>query len=308
MAKWSVGLGLCLGLWGLATQNVAHAEPVVDESRIESPRGMALGTGMRANGVGSQAQSDNPANLPVGGQYTLESFLGYQPQLGRIAAGASVTDSMTSRLAAGLSARFLFGEDGSAGKNSGFEGRLGLGVPLGNMVSIGLAGRYANFSVADAHARSEPVPEGEPEDHNYKLKGFTMDGAATIRPIQGLSISALALNFIDKHSALAPMMVGGSVAFGTSLWSLGGDGLIDLNKHGLFNGPKLKIGGGFEYLAEGVIPLRIGYSYDQGRHRHAITGGLGYVDQRVGVQLSMRQSVAGRAETVLMAALQYFVH
>ena len=224
---------------------------------------------------------------------------------------------MTSRLAAGISARALMGENGS-GENSGWEGRIGLGFPLVEMLSIGIAGRYSNFKVSDPHARPERVPvqnepvegqpvEQEPPDRTFKLKAFTLDAAFTLRPVEGLAIAGLAYNLIDTESPLAPMMVGGGVAFTSSGLTLGGDMLVDLNRHGLFEDPKLFFGVGVEYLARGLAPLRIGYAYDQGREQNFVTGGVGFVNPRFGAQFSLRQSVSGDRETSLFFGVEYFV-
>lgn len=269
---------------------------------------MALGTGARATGAGTHAQADNPANLVVGGLYHIESITSYAPQFKRFGFGASVVDSMTSKLAAGLSVRGLYG-DNKAGENSGWEGRLGLGLPIGDMLAVGVSGRYANFTISDPHARAEqPTPEGEREDQTFKLKRFTLDTAISLRLSEGLVISALAYNLVDTDSPLAPMMVGGSLGYslGPTL-TLGGDVLVDLNRHGAFDGAKLQAGGGLEYLVQGAIPVRFGYLFDQGREQHAITGGIGYVDQRFGAIFGMRQTVSGSKETNLMLSLQYFV-
>jgi hypothetical protein len=69
----------------------------------------------------------------------------------------------------------------------------------------------------------------------------------------------------------------------------------------------LLVGGGIEYLASGLAPLRFGYAYDQGRDQSFLTGGLGFVDPRFGAQLSLRQSINGRGETSLFLGVQYFV-
>jgi hypothetical protein len=290
-----------------STGRGAQAEPVVREARIESARGVALGSGLRANSVASQAQAENAANLPMSELAHLESFFGYQPTLKRIGAGAAVVDSMTSRLAAGLSARGLFG-DNSAGENSGWEGRLSLGFPIIKLLSVGVAGRYANFTVSDPKARPERRAQDDlPADHVYKLKGFTMDAAATLHPIEGISIAALGYNLIDTGSPLAPLMVGGGLAFSKGSFSIGGELLVDLNTHEQFSGPKLTAGGGVEFLAQGLAPLRLGYQYDNGRHQHAVTAGVGYVDQRFGAQLGLRQVVGDYKDTTLFSAVQYFI-
>lgn len=294
--------------------SVARADRVVPPTRIESSRGMALGSGVRAASASTQAQAENPANLVLGGLYHIESFFGYDPTFKRISVGGAVVDSMTSRLAAGISARSLFG-DNNAGENSGWEGRIGLGFPIIDMLSIGVAGRYSNLTVSDTHAVPElrrdpltgaPIVDGKP-DRTFKLKAFTMDAALTLRPVQGLAISGLAYNMIDTESPLAPLMVGGSVAFTSEALTVGGDLLVDLNTHHAFDGAKLVIGGGGEYLVAGVVPLRVGYQYDQGRVQHSLSGGLGYVDPRFGVQLSLRQSLNQGSETSLFGVVQYFV-
>lgn len=282
---------------------------VVPEARIESVRGVALGTGARAAAVSTQAQAENPANLVGAGVYHLEAFMGYQPTFKRMGYGAAIVDSMTSRLAAGISARALMG-DNSAGENSGWEGRIGLGFPFGDSFSLGVAGRYANFTISDQRAKRENdklSPPAEP-DRTFKLNAFTLDAAATLRLIDALSISALGYNLIDTGSPLAPVMAGGaaSVRLGDGV-SLGGDALVDMNTHKSFNGPKLQVGGGLEFLASGVIPLRGGYMFDQGRKQHAVTGGIGFVDTTFGLQVSLRQVVSGGSESTVMAALQYFV-
>lgn len=295
-------VGFCL------TPRSAQAEPpVVREARLESARGVALGTGLRANAVSAQAHADNPANLPAVPLAHLESFTSYQPKLERLGAGAAVVDSMTSRLAMGLSARGLFG-DNDAGDNSGWEGRLSLGFPIIELLSVGVAGRYSNFTTSDPKARPErPVEEDVPADHVYKLKGFTVDAAATLHLFEGFSIAGLAYNLVKTDSPLAPLLVGGGVAFAKDMVSLGGDVLVDLNQHGLFSGPKPIFGGGIELLVQSVAPLRFGYQYDDGRKQHAVTAGVGYVDQRFGAQLSLRQVVGDYKDTMLFSALQYFI-
>jgi hypothetical protein len=296
--------------WGVSPRT-GYAEPVVREARIESARGTALGTGARASSASTQAMADNVANLSAGHVAHVETLYSYQPQLKSMAAGASIVDGMTSGyLAAGLAARWLF-----SGKSSGWEGRVGLGVPIGEMLSLGLAGRFSNITIHDKKARAEnwdaPEPEeGEdpaPADHRYKLKAFTLDAAVSLHPIPGLSLSALGYNLINTKSPLAPLLVGGSLSFGRETFSLGTDVLVDLNQHKEFSGAKLQVGGGIEYLTQGVAPLRAGYLYDQGRKQHAISAGIGYMNKQFSIQLSLRQYVAGSKDTTLFSAIQYFV-
>jgi len=273
---------------GLLVTGTARADRVVPPSRIESARGVGLGTGVRAAAASTQAQADNPANLVLGGVYHIESFVAYDPTFKRLGYGASVVDSMTSRLAAGMSVRALSGSN-DAGKNEGWEAKLGLGLPLGDMLSVGVSGRYSRLKIADTHAIPEGVPVvDQPLDRRFRMQAFTMDAAITLRPVPGFAIAALAYNLIDTKSPLAPLTVGGGAAFSSA-------------------GLKLLVGGGIEYLASGLAPLRLGYAYDQARDQSFITGGLGFVDPRFGAQLSLRQTVSGPGETSLFLGVQYFV-
>jgi opacity protein-like surface antigen len=274
--KLVVLVTFCLALPCSVTTRAHAQQRVVPEARIESARGLALGTGARSTSASTQANAENPANLVLGGVYHIETFAGYSPTFKRIGYGASIVDSMTSRLAAGISARGLYG-DNDAGGNSGWEGRLSLGLPLGDKFSVGIAGRYANFTISDDNAKPErPLALGTTAvDQTFKLKAFTMDAAVTLRPTEGLAISALAYNIVDTKSPLAPLMVGGSAGFALgSGVTLGGDVLVDLNTHDAYKKVKLQVGGGVEYLAQGTVPVRLGYMYDQGRNRTASRAAL----------------------------------
>lgn len=297
-------------LLALALSTTARADRYVQQSRTESARGVALGSGARATAFSTQAQADNPANLVVGNLYQIESFLAYDPTFKRFGWGGTVVDSMTSRLAAGFSLRTLFG-DNRSGENSGYDGRISLAFPIVPQLSVGVAGRYANMKVADTKAYPENIAmlgmEGWVPDRQFRLKGFTMDAAVTLRPVPGLAISGLAYNMVDRDSPLAPLMVGGSAGFSTGSLTIGGDVLFDLNKNDLFDGTKMLVGGGIEYMVGGLVPLRAGYQYDAARAQNAISGGLGFVDPRFALQASFRQTVSHGNETSLFFAAQYFV-
>jgi len=310
MSLSGVRTWLLVGTWlglSLVTVRTAQADRPVPETRIESARGMALGTGARAAAASTQAQADNPANLVLGGLYHIESFVGYDPTFKRYSWGGAVVDSMTGRLAAGASARLLFG-DNEAGKTGGWEAKLGLGLPILDQLSVGLAGRYSSLHTSDPHANPErPPARDQAPDRRFNLKHFTLDAAITIRPIPGLSIAGLAYNLIDTKSPLAPMSAGGSVAFNAGLLTVGGDVLVDVNKLNLYSGPRIYGGGGLEYLASGILPLRVGYAYDQRRAQSFVTGGIGYMDPRYAIQISLRQSVNNGSETSLFFGAAAFV-
>jgi len=263
---------------------------------IESTRGMAMGTGARASAASTSAAAYNAAGLPQGRLYHLEGLVGYDAAYGRWSFGATAVDSMSNKLAAGLSIRAIMG-DGERG-HSGLDGRLGLGLPLSDAFAIGLAGRYLSLSRDGQGAAGET-------DGQTLAKGFTLDASIAVQPAAGLRLAGLGYNLIDMDSPLAPRLIGGGASFSTAeVFTLGADCLVDLST---FDQAELIVGGGAEYLAAGRVPIRLGYEYDSGRHTHSVTGGVGYVDQQVGIDVALDQQVRGGTETRLLLAFRYFV-
>jgi hypothetical protein len=253
----------------------------------ESARGLALGTGLRASALSTSALAYSPAALALGNLYHIEGNVDYLAQLKTAALGAAVVDSSTSKLGAGIGLRgFLSGKDGYGG----IDGRLGVAFPLSEAFAIGVGARYISLSQAGAKA----------------ARGFTMDASLRLTPIGPLQIDIGALNFIDVNSPYVPVTLTSAVAVSVlpSL-SLGADVLADMSS---FSSPQFTVGGGGEFLAGESIPLRAGYAVDIARGIHLLGAGIGYTDQRVGLDLSLRQQIHGGHETRIMAAVRYYVN
>jgi hypothetical protein len=261
----------------------------------DTARGVALGTGARASAAATSAVAYNPANLALARLYHVESALAYDPRAGRFGLVAAIVDSTTSPVAAGLSFRGIVGGDTSG--FSGYDGRLALGFALSDAVSLGVTGRYLSVD------RVGQLPEGT---HRRLARGFTFDAALRVTPWTGLHLAALATNVLDLESPIAPLQVGGgaSYTFGGAV-TIAADVLVDLSRG--VEGAPLTVGGGVEWLTGGHVPLRVGYAWDQQRNLHVVSGGLGYVDQKVGLDLSLRQDVSGGRDTQLFASFRYFV-
>ncbi len=275
----------------------------------ETTRGIALGTGLRSSAISSSALAYNTAALPLGGLYHIEGNLDYQPSNEVVGLGAVVVDSVTSKLAAGISFRgFISSADTSDENRRDFDGidvYLGLGYPLGEAVSLGIAGRYNNFWRSDVPVEDFPVDSTEDDT---LAKGLNLDASFRIMPASNLQFALLAYNVVyDKRdSPYVPVMVGGSFSFNIDKYAtLGLDGLADVTS---FEGVQFLIGAGGEYFVSGIVPLRLGYRFDTGRETHDVTGGVGYTDRHFGVDLSLRQRVSGGDETRLMAALRFYVY
>lgn len=303
-------LGLAVTLCLLAPAPGARAEDptptAVPEGRsgdpvraadFETPRGLALGTGARASAVSTSAIAYSAAGLAAGRMYHLEGFYGYAPGADTMGVGAGVSDSMTSALAAGFMMRGIFDlDDGGYG---GWDGRLALALAAGEALSFGVSGRYVHLE-----RRGDGGGGNYGVDGDDLAKGFTMDASARLTLGGMFHVVALGENLIAIDSPLAPQRVGGGVAFAVDMFSLGADVLVDLST---FDGPELLLGGGLELLVAGVVPIRVGYRFDQGRQEHMLTGGLGYVDTSMGFEAGVRQGLVGTKDTQLMASFRYFV-
>jgi hypothetical protein len=269
----------------------------------ESARGLGLGTGVRATGVSTSALAYSPGALALGNLYHIEGNIDYIGVGNAVALGGGVVDSSTSKLGAGLGLRgFLSGDGGY----DGLDGRLGLGFALSEAFAIGLAGRYISVS------QEQPNEEEDGELHDVQIaQGFTLDASLRVIPTEGLQIDIAALNFVDLKESEVPVTIASGMAFAVGdSFSLGADVLVDVSS---FDNPALTIGGGVEFLAANVVPLRGGYRGDLMRKTHAVTVGIGYNDAQVGFDIGLRQNVASayekiKNETRVMAAVRYFVN
>ena len=276
-------------------------EPIPDdgtrprESTYETARGLGMGTGTRASAAGTSAIAYNPANLALAPVYHLESFATYIPNDRAWMYGGAVADSVTNRMAAGFSMHGVYGNDDR--NYRGFDSRLALSVPFSDAISIGVAGRYVRLRSRTENENGDRVGPG--------VKAFTLDAGLRVTPVAGLHIALVGSNLIPTDSSLAPMLLCGGVSYSyETLFSIGADVLVDMTS---FDGPELLIGGGAEILLGGQVPLRLGFRRDQGRELNQITAAIGYVDQKVGLDVALRQDVNGPKETQLLFAFRYHV-
>lgn len=277
----------------------------------ESARGIALGTGVRASAISTSALAYNPAALVVGRSYNIEGLVDYMADLKTVALGGAVVDASTSRLAAGLSLRgFLSGDNGMGG----FDGRLGLALPLSDAISIGLSGRYLNVSQSGVL-----LIDGTRLSSVTIVKGFTLDASVRIAPVPTVQLELGSYNLIrlsgqlgaapgapSLADAYAPLILGGGASFVLAeMLVLGADVLVDTTS---YSSAATTVGGGAEVLLANVLPLRAGYSYDVKRTQSSLSLGVGYADRSLGFDLSWRQDLGGIGDTRIAAAFRFFVH
>ena len=282
---------------GYASEAGAPRGPMLPDT-METARGMAMGLGARASATSTSGLAYNPAGLSIGRLYHVESSIVYEPQTSRFATNAALIDSYSGPINMGVAFRYVHG-NGDTG-HGGYDGRVALGVPLGEHFAIGATGRYVSFW-REGQENADPFAEH-----------ITLDGAIRISPLPGFHIAVLGYNLIDVGSTLAPMQVGGSISYTIdSTFTLAFDGLADLGTwtdedgniraEGLF--------GGAAELFTGEVPIRAGWAFDTGRSVHYVTAGVGWMNDDVGIDIAARQAVTGPdLNTWLLASFRYFIH
>ena len=280
---------------GAFPREVASGGPPLPET-METARGMAMGLGARASATGTSGLAYNAAGLSIGRNYHIATAASYEPQAERFSIGASLVDSQSGPVNMGTNFRYIVG-NGNDG-HSGMDGRIALGLPLGEHFAVGATGRYMSL-----------LPEGQ-EGGSPLAEQVTLDASIRITPVPGLHFAALGYNLIDVGTSLIPIQVGGSASYTIdSMFTLAFDMLADLSSFTNDDGslrPEAVLGAGAEFFT-GEVPIRAGYVYDTGRDLHYVSVGSGWMNQELGIELSLRQQVTGPMDTWLLASFRYQV-
>lgn len=259
---------------------------------FETARMVATGLGLRAGAFGTTAVVANPANLALSQAYHMEAFVQYLPKAG-VSFGSIVADSSTNRIRAGVATRGIFGSGDRDYR--GNEQRLALGTAIGEAIGLGVSARYLRL-----RSRGQ-TDDGYPE--SLEMRRITMDAAIRATPLDGLHFAVLGYSLIRTKNVAAPTQIGGSVVYQfRSVLQVGADFLADLTT---FTRTTYLVGGGVEWWAAERYPIRAGYRGDLGRGIHAMSLGLGYVETRFGVELSVRQEFGPYRETNLFLSARY---
>jgi hypothetical protein len=275
--------------------NAPRACPVALHS--DTARGLALSTGQRASAMSTSALAYNPAALILGKLYHIEGSVDYMSAWDSVALGAAVVDSSTSKIGAGVAFRgFISGKHGVGG----IDGRAAIAFPLADLLSLGVGLRYMHLSA------DQEISSGVYRSVGL-VDGFTMDASIRIQPSPVFQLAALATNFLDRGSAYAPVLLGGAAALSVAgIANIGADLLFDISSFD--NSTGVNFGFSAEFFVAQIVPLRLGYGYDVQRELHILTGGAGYTDRSVGVDLSVQQELSRGSDTRVMGSFRYYVH
>jgi len=276
---------------------------------FEGPRTLAVGGAARAYGLSTSAVPINPANIAVQRIYHFEALFGLDAKAHRLQYGGAIVDSITSRLAMGvLASKTDLGNDGDFYRRGVLDVRVAAAYPFGDKLSFGVSGHYMRATQDGiGPLRESPASRADSDDPNFKV--FTFDAGFALALTEALRLAAVGYNLTSTGSPLAPLMVGGGLGFKAGDLTLEGNIVgVDRTTWGAWK-TRYMLGG--EYLAGDHYPLRIGYNYDGGTKRHAISAGTGYVDKSFALDAGFRTEISapndpwGRA-LVFSVGLRYF--
>ncbi len=277
---------------------------------IEGPRTLAMGGAARAFGQSTSAIGSNPANLAAQNVYHFELLGGLDTKAHRLQYGAAIVDAVTQRLAMGaLVSRTDQGNDSDPYRRGALDVRVGVAFPFGDKLAVGLAGHYLRLT-QDGTGLFGESPASRSGGDAATYRGFTLDAGISLLASESVRIGFVAYNLTNPGTALAPLMFGGGLGFRRS------DFTIEANVVGVdkstWGGWKTRVQTGLELLVGDHYPLRVGYQWDQGSQRHAVSFGTGYVDRSFAIDVGVRQEIAAPAgdpwgkTLVIVVGLRYF--
>jgi hypothetical protein len=287
-----------------------------DYGEVETGRSLAMGGALRALGNGVTGLYVNPANIALTRVYHLQAIAQIWPEARRQSYGASAVDSVTGRLAGAVGGHYnVLDPDGVDRKWT--DARLALAFPLSEHFYAGVAGKYLKLRENGFPPHGFGVPPSLAAaglDQTAIVENFTFDAGITVKPSDSVFIGVVGSNLTNPGSGFQPLSLGGGLGVGTNDITVEGDVAADFSTYSKVDGSArttVRAMLGFEYLAADHYPLRVGYRYDQGLATHALSGGVGYIDQQFSVDFAIRHTVSGKdgfaPVTAIVIDLQYFL-
>lgn len=274
----------------------AHAEPDSLEDQL-GPREIAVGEAMRGGATGASAISLNPAGLPLNRELVFEGGYGYRRSDRASLVGVSACDSTNA-----MPGCFFYEYAGSnpelgdmTNSRTTHLAGMALSKVLVPRVMIGGTAKYYHFD------STMPMES--------KSKGFVFDVGATVRvsPLINLGFAAQNLWASEKSTQFPRTVGGGLLAHPIPTLALSFDSRwkLDGDDH------SARYGGGGELFLRGSggqmgYPLRVGGVHDNGLGATYITGGVGLVALKWGLDVAARHEVKGGDETVILASMRFF--
>lgn len=253
----------------------AQGEPGLRD--LFNARMVAMGTAGSALGLGPESVTENPATMSAYKRYQL-ALTGDWDWVNKFAFGsASIVDSQTSAVAAGVAYQLVSFGRGADRKTANIQ-TVASSISIGDVLFLGVSGKNLILSGAETG------------------NAITMDAGLLLKfgPVQ---LGGVAHNIIDiNHPEMSRYYTFGA-AFAGGSFNAAFDLRADFENLGR---TVLGYNGGIEWIIGNAVPLRGGYSFDGLDGTHYLSGGIGFTSEGTGVDLAYRQALNGPAKQVVL--------
>jgi hypothetical protein len=301
VTRFTVRLGLGLALFGAVTPAAAEPSPLDPEvghnyAELETPRMTAMGGAMRASSNSLSALYSNPANMAIAKVYHVGAYAQIQPEARRQTYGGAIVDSLISStgLAGGLGGSWTM-QDRDGIDRQWMDIRFGMAMPLGDIIYIGLGGRYITMQQNGVGVLGQSYASGGIRGSNI-IQTVTIDAGLTVRATPELKFAITGNNLTALDTGLFPLMAGLGASYDSEDFSISTDPTMESRT---YDKVMLRARAGGEILFADTVMARLGYRFDQGPASHAICGGVGYVNKLFSIDASVRRSVVGPSYTAI---------
>ncbi len=289
---------------------------------LAPPRSVAIGGAGIADATGSLGPALNPAGMVLERRIYLDAIYGFDVRTVGSNVYVAVVDSVTNaHVAVGLyynyvhaSPKFTFAGAPTEGKREGNEWGSSVAIPLGDRFAFGVTTKYirASTEVPNPNASlpmQPPTLTLDTTTQSAAADGFTADVGFVLRLSEAFNFGAVGYNLIPVYSVEAPigLGLGLSYMFGTQLL-ISADCKIAFNQ---YRDPAtddarttVRVGGGLEYIAANIVPIRAGFVYDSGRPGSFLSLGVGYQGRNFGIDVAYRQQVGNGVESLIIAGIR----
>jgi hypothetical protein len=277
---------------------------------VYGTRSLGMGGALRAAPSGDSAVLLNPGGMTLTRAFQISSLYQYRVSDSASIFNASVVDSVTTRVAAGLfytlthaspERRLALGGGKTFDLNetiTNHEAGLALAYPIGNILHLGLTNKYVRHEVQQ--------PDNTPDSLKTDgTQGYTLDIGGVLTVIPNLNLAVTGHNMVAVHPTYYPRLLGlgASYAMGTTFLAEF-DSVLNFSSAETL---KASFHGGAELFLAQTYALRAGAMHDMLREATYVTAGFSLISPKIGVDVALRQMVAGGAETMIAASVRVFL-
>ena len=262
------------------------------------PREIGIGEAMRADSRGSSATTLNPAGLALDSLLVFEGSVGHRPGDGAYRVNVSACDSTVPIPGCFYYKYFSAAPEIGSSMMSRKAHELGSTVArrLSPRLLLGVTTKWFDYS-------SDLMSDGEGD-----ASGFAVDAGLTMRATPTFNVAVVGYNLWGENSAQYPRGVGTGISMRPSgRLALGFDALWNLDAPD--DQSTGRYGGGGEFVlgqGQSLYPLRAGGVYDKALEAGYLTGGLGLVTMKMGLDVGVRKQISGGDELMVVGSLRLF--